>query len=151
AASTPFTADGHPWEILASSPSVVEAENFDYGGEGVAYHSPFALNPGGAYPPNEGMGVGGPFASTGGTYDVGYFAQGDWMNYTVNVDAAGTYVLDLHASSAPLDGAVAHVSFGSGGATPPAVTSGPIAISNTGGWGDYKDFTTSVTLPAGTQ
>jgi endoglucanase Acf2 len=152
-ANTPFTADGRPWEILGRGTSAVEAENFDYGGEGVAYHSPFAVNPGGAYRPSEGMGVEGPFASTGGTYDVGYFAQGDWMNYTVNVDAAGTYVLDLHASSAPPDGATAHVSFGSGGAgtTPPTVTSGPIAISNTGGWGNYKDFTATVTLPAGTQ
>jgi hypothetical protein len=46
--STPFTADGQPWAILGHGPSVVEAENFDYGGEGVAYHSPFASNPGGA-------------------------------------------------------------------------------------------------------
>ena len=138
--STPFTADGQAWAILSHSPSVVEAENFDYGGEGVAYHSPFTKNPGGAYRPNEGIGVEGPNANTGGTYDVGYFAQGDWMSYTVNVDAAGSYVLDLHASSAPPNGATAQVNFGSGGAstTPPTVTSGPIAISNTGGWGNYN-------------
>src|SRR5437588_12776867 len=75
------------------------------------------------------------------------------MNYTVNVDMGGTYVLDLHASSAPPNGGTAHVSFGSGGAssTPPTVTSSPITISNTGGWGNYKDFTTTVTLAAGTQ
>src|SRR5271165_6273532 len=75
-ATTPFTADGLPWAIAAHGPSVIEAENFDYGGEGVAYHSTYARNPGGAYRPNEGIGVEGPFANTGGTYDVGYFAGG---------------------------------------------------------------------------
>jgi endoglucanase Acf2 len=151
--TTPFTADGQPWEILGHGPSVVEAEDFDYGGEGVAYHSTYTQNPAGAYRPNEGIGVEGPFANTGGTYDVGYFAPGDWMNYTIHVDQPGTYLLDLHASSAPPNGATAHVSFGSGGAstTPPAVTSGTIAISNTGGWGNYQDFTSTVTLAAGTQ
>jgi endoglucanase Acf2/fibronectin type 3 domain-containing protein len=143
--STPFTADGRPWEILASGPSVIEAENFDYGGEGVAYHSNYTKDPGGAYRPNEGMGVEGPFASTGNTYDVGYFNPGNWMNYTIQVDQAGTYVLDLHASSAPPNGATAHVSFSSSG------TSGEITIANTGNWGNYQDFTTTLTLAAGTQ
>ncbi len=150
--STPFTANGQPWEILSQGPSVIEAENFDYGGEGVAYHSSYAINPGGAYRPNEGIGIEGPNASTGGTYDVGYFDAGDWMNYTINVDQAGSYVLDLHAASAPPNGATAHVSFGGGGAsTTPGVTSSEITISNTGGWGNYEDFTTTVTLTAGTQ
>jgi endoglucanase Acf2 len=142
-ASTPFTADGQPWEILKHGPSSVEAENFDYGGEGVAYHSGNTRNPGGAYRPNEGVGIEGPSASTGGTYNVGYFHGGDWMNYTVHVDAAGTYVLNLHASSAASGSG--HVSF-SGGAT-----SGTMAISNTGGWGNYKDFTATITLASGTQ
>src|SRR5262245_43802416 len=71
--STPVTADGLPWEILGHGPSAVEAENFDYGGEGVAYHSHYAKNPGGAYRPNEGIGIEGPSANTGGTYNVGYF------------------------------------------------------------------------------
>jgi endoglucanase Acf2 len=141
--STPFTADGLPWEILGHGPSAVEAENFDYGGEGVAYHSHYTKNPGGAYRPNEGIGIEGPSANTGGTYNVGYFSAGDWMNYTIKVDQAGTYVLNLHASSA--SSGTAHVSF-SGGAT-----SGAIAINNTGGWGNYKDFTTTITLMAGTQ
>src|SRR5262249_33982712 len=149
----PFTADGRPWEILANGPSAVEAENFDYGGEGVAYHSPFAKNPGLAYRPNEGIGVEGPFARTGGPYDVGYFGAGGWLDYTIDVAQAGAYVLDLHASSAPATGATAHVTFGSGGAgtTPPTVTSSEITISTTGGWGIYQDSTTTLNLTAGTQ
>jgi endoglucanase Acf2 len=146
--STPFTADGHPWAILGHGFSVIEAENFDYGGEGVAYHSPFERNPGGAYRPDEGIGVEGPFANTGGTYDVGYFAGGDWMNYTVNVRQAGTYVLDLRAASAA--GATAHLSFGAG-TTAPTVTSSEITINSTGNWGNYQDFITAVNLAAGTQ
>jgi hypothetical protein len=151
--STPFTANGQPWEVQAYGPSAIEAENFDYGGAGVAYHSAYAKNPGGAYRPSEGIGVEGPSASTGGTYNVGYFGPGDWMNYTLHIDLAGTYVLDLHASSAAPSGGMGHVSFGSGGAStmPPTVTSSEITVSNTGGWGTYKDFTTTVPLTAGTQ
>jgi endoglucanase Acf2 len=141
--STPFTADGQPWEILAHGPSSVEAENFDYGGEGVAYHSGNTTNPGGAYRPSEHVGIEGPSANTGGSYNVGYFHAGDWLNYTIHVDAAGAYVLNLHASSAA--SGVAHVSFSGGGA------SGAIAVSNTGGWGNYRDFTATLTLAAGTQ
>jgi endoglucanase Acf2 len=140
--STPFTADGQPWEILRHGPSVVEAENFDYGGEGVAYHSSYTRNPGGAYRPDEGVGIEGPSAAAGGTYNVGYFHAGGWMNYTIHVDQAGTYVLDLHASNA--SSGTGHVTIGAG-------TSSTISIPNTGGWGNYRDFTTTVTLAAGTQ
>jgi hypothetical protein len=140
--STPFTADGRPWEILNHGPSSAEAEDFDYGGEGVAYHSSYSINPGGAYRPNEGIGIEGPNANTGGTYNVGYFHAGDWMNYTIHVDQAGPYLLNLHASSAAAG--TAHLSFD-------GVPSGQITVSNTGGWGNYKDFTTPVTLAAGTQ
>jgi endoglucanase Acf2 len=142
--STPFTAEGQPWEILPHGPSAVEAENFDYGGEGVAYHSTYAMNPGHAYRPNEGIGIEGPNANTGGTYNVGYFHAGAWMNYTIRVDQAGTYVVNLHASSAVTNGGTGHVRIGD-------VTSAPITMSNTGGWGRYQDFTTTLTLAAGTQ
>src|SRR5262249_42034587 len=140
--STPFTADGQPWRILAHGPSSIEAENFDYGGEGVAYHSSAARNPGGAYRPDEGVGIEGPNANTGGTFNVGYFHAGNWMNYTIPVDHAGSYVLDLHASSVP--SGTGHVSFN-------GVRSSTLSITATGGWGNYHDFTTTVNLTAGPQ
>jgi len=65
-ADTPFTGDGQPWAVSAHGTSVIEAENYDYGGEGVAYHGSYASNPGGAYRPNEGVGVEGPSANDGG-------------------------------------------------------------------------------------
>src|ERR1700722_10640380 len=91
-ANTPFTANGLPWEITSTGTSWVESENFDYGGEGVAYHDTTSANQGGAYRPNEGVDIEGPNTSTGGTYNVGYVSPGEWMKYPVKVDVAGSYV-----------------------------------------------------------
>ena len=152
AADTPFTVDGQPWAVAARGASVIEAENYDYGGEGVAYHSSYASNPGGAYRPDEGVGVEGPSAAAGGTYNVGYFGSGNWLNYSINVAQAGTYVVDLRAATAT-SGATARVTFGAGGAstTAPAAATGNLALPGTGGWGNYQDLTATVALPAGRQ
>ncbi len=152
AADTPFTIDGLPWTVAARGASVIEAENYDFGGEGVAYHSSYATNPGGAYRPTEGVGIEGPSASTGGTYNVGYFGAGNWLNYTVNVAQAGTYVVDLRAATAT-QGATAHVTFGAGGASKatPTASTGAMLLPGTGGWQNYQDLTATVTLAAGRQ
>jgi endoglucanase Acf2 len=147
AANTPFTIDGHPWEILANSPSWVEGENFDYGGQNVAYKTNNSNNPGGQYRINEQVGIEGPSANTGGTYNTGYSNGNNWLKYSVTVDQAGSYVVNLHASTAGTQ-ATAHVAFDGGGNT---VSTGTLTIPNTGGWGDYKDFTATVTLVAGAQ
>ncbi len=39
---------GQPLDISNTAPTVVEAENYDTGGEGVAYHDTDAANAGGA-------------------------------------------------------------------------------------------------------
>ena len=146
--ATPFSANGAPWEIVPTGPSWVEAENYDYGGEGVAYHDTTAANQGGAYRPNEGVDVEGPATSTGGTYDVGYVSPGEWDQYTIHVDAAGSYAVDLRASNANPTAAATHLTFNNGGSV---VSTGNIAVPNTGGWGTYTDHTATVTLAAGTQ
>ena len=151
-ADTPFTVDGLPWIVTAHGPSVIEAENYDYGGEGVAYHSSYATNPGGSYRPKEGVGIEGPSTSAGGTYNIGYFGAGSWLNYSINVPQAGTYVVDLRASTAT-QGATALVSFGAGGVstTAPTASTGNMAVPGTGAWTNFQDITATVTLAAGRQ
>lgn len=146
--STPFTADGRPWEVLASGVSWVEAENFDYGGQGVAYSNNNSNNPGGAYRTGEKVGIEGPSTNAGNTYNTGYFNAGNWLKYTITVDQAGTYVIDLKASTASA-GATGHITFDTGTGTP--VSTGAITIANIGGWGVYGDCTATVTLAAGQQ
>lgn len=82
AASTPFS--GAPSPI----PGTVQVEAFDNGGEGTAYHDTTSGNAGGVFRSTD-IDI-APLASGGG-YVVGWVSAGEWLNYTVNVAAAGTY------------------------------------------------------------
>jgi hypothetical protein len=104
-------------------PGTIQAEDFDNGGEGVAYHDSGPNNAGGAY---RQTGVDIEAASSGG-YDVGWFAPGDWMNYTISVPSAGTYTVALRVASS--GGGSLHVGFNSA-----SNVWQPVSVSNTGGW-----------------
>ena len=88
-------------------PGTFQAEDFDNGGEGVAYHDTDATNAGGAY---RQAGVDLQAASEGG-YDVGWVSAGEWLAYSVNVQAAGSYLLEARVA-APTAGGTFHVEFG---------------------------------------
>ncbi|PJJ54913.1 carbohydrate-binding protein [Hymenobacter chitinivorans] len=81
---------------------------------------------------------------TGGGLNVSYFDGGDWLDYSVNVAAAGSYTLSFRVASA------------TGGATLQLRTSsgavlGSINVGNTGGWQSWQTINATVTLPAGRQ
>ena len=69
-ASTPFT--GTPFTI----PGTFEAEDFDRGGEGVAYHDNVPGNAGGQYRPNEDVDIIVSSDSAGGGFVVNNFETG---------------------------------------------------------------------------
>src|SRR4029450_2535661 len=52
-----FGNNGSPWAIAASGTTRIQAENFDTGGQGVAYSDSDAANSGGQYRPSEGVDV----------------------------------------------------------------------------------------------
>src|SRR6266852_3106731 len=89
----------------ASVPGTIQAEDFDEGGEGVAYHDTTPGNSGGQY---RGTDVDIELCANGG-YDLGWTAPGEWLNYTVNVAAPGSYTVQLQVAS--VDGALMHVGF----------------------------------------
>lgn len=85
-----------PYKDLAI-PGRIEAEDFDKGGQGVGFYDTSKSNQGGKYrtEPGDFVGIG-----EGGTgYYVGWSATGEWLNYTVDVQEAGTYRMDIHYSS----------------------------------------------------
>lgn len=88
--STPFS--GAPYAL----PGRVEAENFDRGGEGVAYHDNVAGNAGGLYRTTEDVDIISPYANG---YVVNNFETGEWLVYTVSVAQAGSYTMQLVVSS----------------------------------------------------
>ena len=68
----------------------IEAENYDAGGDGTAYHDLDANNVGGQYRLDSGVDV-QPGTSASNGYYVGYGMAGEYTEYTVNVATAGTY------------------------------------------------------------
>src|SRR5215212_2558137 len=61
-------------------PGVIQAENFDEGGEGVAYHDLDAANLGGAYR-TTGVDI-EEIHATGGGFAVDFAKAGEWTEYT---------------------------------------------------------------------
>jgi hypothetical protein len=82
---------GVAWDI----PGTIQAENFDVGGEGIAYHDVDASNIGGAYRTG-GVDIAG---GMDGSSIVGWTKGGEWLEYTVNVTTAGNYTLEARVSS----------------------------------------------------
>src|SRR5690349_3708514 len=77
--------------VPAAVPGTIQFENFDQGGEGVAYHDTTAANEGGQY---RGQAVDmGAANDAGGGYFVGWTNPGEWDNYTINVASSGSYAV----------------------------------------------------------
>lgn len=136
---TSFPYGGVPWTL----PGTVQAENYDYGGEGVAYHSSTAGNPGGQYR-SDGVGI-QTCTDTGGGYDVAYVAAGNWQKYTVTVSSAGSHTVSFRLAS-PNPNAFLHLENNSG-----TNLTGSIACPVTGGYQTWQTVSVSITLPAGVQ
>ncbi len=78
-------------------PGRIEFEDYDTGGEGVAYHDAEIANLGGVYRPTEGVDIESLSEGTG--YNVGWTRPGEWLRYTVNVSAAGSYAFRVRGAS----------------------------------------------------
>jgi len=125
-------------------PGTLQAEDYDNGGEGVAYHDTDSPNNGGAYR-SDGVDVEAT-TDTGGGYNVGWTAAGEYLKYTVNVAAAGTYTVTFRVASTTGQTGAFHLQ-NAGGTN----LSGAVNVPNTGGWQTFTNVTATVTLPAGTQ
>ncbi len=119
---------------VSSLPGVIQAENYDTGGESVAYYNSTVGNPGGAYRSDD-VGIEST-ADTGGGYDVGWLNNGEWLEYTVNVpDAEAIYIISVRAAS-PAGGGQLRLRLN-------GAVLGTVQIPNTGGWQNWQ----TVALP----
>src|SRR5207249_11847252 len=76
-------------------PGQIEAEDFDHGGEGVAYHDLTPGNQGGQYRTDVDVDI---IRYPNGAYVVNNFQTGEWLQYTIQVPQTGTYRLELLVS-----------------------------------------------------
>jgi hypothetical protein len=140
-----FGNGGNPWAIAASGTTRIQAENFDTGGEGVAYHDTDVANSGGVYRTTEGVDIQAT-TDTGGGNNVGWINAGEWIEFTVNVATAGTYDLRLRLARQATGTSTVMVLFGGVDKT------GNLTVPSTGGWQTWTDVTrTGVSLSAGQQ
>ena len=86
-----------PFDGVIELPGIVEAENFDVGGEGLTYHDTDSKDEGGTRYRSNGGGV--DIVTGNGGYAIGYTADGEWLEYTVNVKDPGRYTVDATVSS----------------------------------------------------
>jgi hypothetical protein len=132
-AQAPF--NGTPFQL----PGRIEAEDYDKGGEGVAYHDLDPENQGGAYR-SEGVDI----ESCGeGGYNIGWVGAEEWQEYAVNVTIPGFYDIDVR-TAAYSQGGFFHIQMGSTNIT------GTQQAPGTGDWQVYTTVTIpDVTLTAG--
>jgi GH35 family endo-1,4-beta-xylanase/FlaG/FlaF family flagellin (archaellin) len=134
--------DGSPYGGSAVNlPGRIQAENYNTGGQGVAYSDNTSGNAGGQYR-SDGVDIGGT-SDTGSSHNVGWMEGGEWLKYTVNVTSAGTYDLDLRIASDQSSG-ILYVEVDGTNVT------GNVNIPNTGGWGSWATLTKqNISLSAG--
>jgi hypothetical protein len=116
-------------------PGKIEAEHYDVGGEGIAYHDLSAGNSGNAFR-TEGVDIEAT-TDTGTGYNVGWIQAGEWLEYTVNVTTAGTYTLSARVA-ATAAGKTFHIEMDG------VNVSGTLTVPNTTGWQIWQTVTTTI-------
>lgn len=122
--------------VPATIPGKIEIENFDLGGEGIAYHDASTGNAGNQYRTTEDVDL--ENCSEGG-YNIGYVAAGEWLEYTVNVTTPGVYTLSARVAN-PGAAKTFHAEMDG------VNISGDIPVPTTNGFQAWQ--TVSVTTPA---
>ncbi|MBP5458287.1 MAG: glycoside hydrolase family 11 protein [Paludibacteraceae bacterium] len=86
------TEPEEPYKGVISIPGVIEAENYDKGGNRFGYYDTDDKNEGGEYR-NDGVDI-----EKGGTgYAIGHTTTDEWLKYTVKVEESGKY--DFYANT----------------------------------------------------
>lgn len=145
-----FGNGGAPW---AAGPGTLhlEAENYDVGGEGVAYHDldsrqgTSTERSGGTANEVDLVSVTTGTDSPG--VKVGFTAAGEWLRYTLTVPATARYNLRLRVSNGTAAASPGAVSLRWKG----SVVTGRLTVPATGGWDTFTELSApGVLLTAGT-
>ena len=114
-------------------PGLIEAEHYDEGPAGVAYRDSDANNQGADYRPETQVDIEQRSDASNG-HGIGWTIAGEWLSYTVNAAADGTYAIEMPVASQK-QGGLFHLEVDG------KDLSGPIRIPDTGGWTTLKKIT----------
>lgn len=128
AAAQPEPVTDSPHEL----PGRIQAQDFDEGGEGVAYHDTTSRNNGFSYRSSDNVDI-QPTADESGEYNIGWTRDGEWVTYTVCIPH-GTYDVNLRvASPSDSEGDIRVLLDGT--------ELGVATVANTGGWQSWETIT----------
>src|SRR5712692_8706111 len=128
----------------AAIPGTVQAENYDTGGQGVAYNVSTVNGTGNNYR-SDGVDLEAT-TDTGGGFNLGWTTGGQWFKYTVNVATAGTYTVSFRVAAMGAVTDAFHLANSAG-----TNLTGAVNVPATGGWQTWTTVTATVTRPAGVQ
>ena len=114
--------------VAATIPGTIQAENYDLGGQGIAFNDTDAINEGGAYR-TDGVDI-EPNGTSG--YNVGYIAKGEWVEYTVNVTQTNAFNIDAKVANGGTVNGKFHLEINN------ATIGQSATVTNTGGWSVWK-------------
>jgi len=124
-----------------SIPGLIQGEDYDSGGEGLAYHDADTANNGGQYR-NDGVDI-ETTTDSGGGYNVGWIENGEWLEYAVNVASTSSYDFSFRTAALSTAG-TCHVEIDGVDVT------GAFTIPVTGAWQTYTSVVkTSASITAG--
>ena len=116
-------------------PGLLQAENFDEGGEGSAYSDASSGNSGGVYR-TTAVDLGPTTDPMSNGYYVGWTRVGEWLAYTVDVTQSREYTFNVRVANIGV-GAAFRVEVDGVDVT------GPINVPNTGGWDVWQTISLS--------
>ncbi len=123
-------------------PGRIEAEEYDLGGEGKAYHEENVNgNEGGADFRDDQVDI-ETTGDTTGLYNICYILQDEWLEYTVNVVTSSIYTLELRVASEDESKSL-HIEMDGENLT------GDIEIPNTGDWQNWTTVSVGINLTEG--
>ncbi len=121
-------------------PGTIEAEHFDLGGEGKAYHDLDRNNIAGAFRPDEGVDI---YDRLGDGFHIGNALPGEWIEYTVEVAEEGDYLMEVYLAALQGGGRF-QVTIGE-------AYSDTLLTIGSGSWLETTPVTETIYLPAGQQ
>jgi ELWxxDGT repeat protein len=80
-------------------PGKFEAENFDVGGEGIAYHDITLGNQGYAYRLDEDVDIEYSGGQENGNFNINHIESGEWLAYTVQIAETGVYDIEVRVAA----------------------------------------------------
>lgn len=124
-----------PHILSKDSNYVIPAADFDFGGEGFAFHDSDAENRVGDdnYRRDHGDTKSTPVEIEGYGNNIGYTAAGEWLLYTVNVVDPGDYAIDVSISANGTSGKFFIE-------VDEENVSGSVSIPDNGSWNDWRWF-----------